>query len=106
MSTDDLARLPDASTMDAEEVVNALVKRFERRPHGHAYTNIGTRILVALNPFEAQESSSDDAALRYVDDYRDTSSERPELSPHVFKTAEQAYLHMRQTGLNQSLIFT
>ncbi|KAJ2824634.1 hypothetical protein IWW50_003238, partial [Coemansia erecta] len=105
MSTDDLARLPDASTMDGEEVVNALVKRFERRPQGHAYTNIGTRLLVALNPFEAQEASSDDSALRYVDDYRDTSPERPELPPHVFKTAEQAYLHMRQTGLNQSLVF-
>ncbi|KAJ2304486.1 hypothetical protein IWW52_006595, partial [Coemansia sp. RSA 2704] len=51
------------------------------------------------------DTSSDDAALRYVDDYRDTSAERPELAPHVFKTAEQAYLHMRQTGLNQSLVF-
>ncbi|KAJ2614266.1 hypothetical protein H4S08_001792 [Coemansia sp. RSA 1365] len=105
LSSDDLARLPEATSMDAEEVVNALVKRFERRPQSHPYTNIGSRLLVAFNPFEAQESSSDDSAMRYVDDYRDTSSERPELSPHVFKTAEQAYLHMRQTGLNQSLVF-
>ncbi|KAI9503711.1 chitin synthase-domain-containing protein [Coemansia spiralis] len=105
LPNDDLSRLPEAATMDCEEVVNALVKRFERRPQGQPYTNIGTRILVAMNPFEAQEASSDDSAMRYVDDYRDTSNERPELAPHVFKTAEQAYLHMRQTGLNQSLVF-
>ncbi|KAJ1832615.1 hypothetical protein LPJ63_003395 [Coemansia sp. RSA 2711] len=105
LGNDDLARLPEAATMEAEDVVNVLVKRFERRPQGQAYTSVGTRLLVALNPFEAQDTSSDDAALRYVDDYRDTSAERPELAPHVFKTAEQAYLHMRQTGLNQSLVF-
>ncbi|KAJ2760004.1 hypothetical protein H4S06_001948, partial [Coemansia sp. BCRC 34490] len=105
LPTDDLSRLPEASTMDSEEIVNVLVKRFEKRPQGQSYTNIGTRILVAMNPFEAQEASSDDSAMRYVDDYRDTSSGRPELAPHIFKTAEQAYLHMRQTGLNQSLVF-
>ncbi|KAJ1671676.1 hypothetical protein GGF38_000623, partial [Coemansia sp. RSA 25] len=105
LPNDDLARLSEASSMDCEEIVNVVVKRFERRPQGHPYTNIGTRVLVALNPFEAQEASSDDWAMRYVDDYRDTSADRPELAPHIFKTAEQAYLHMRQTGLNQSLIF-
>ncbi|KAJ2160693.1 hypothetical protein GGF46_002050 [Coemansia sp. RSA 552] len=105
LETDDLARLPEAEPMDDEQVVNELVKRFERRPQGQPYTNIGTRILVALNPFEAQEASSDESAMRYVDDYRDTSPQRPELPPHVFRTAEQAYLHMRQTGLNQSLVF-
>ncbi|KAJ1799460.1 hypothetical protein LPJ59_001812 [Coemansia sp. RSA 2399] len=105
LPTDDISRLPEASTMDSEEIVNALVKRFEKRPQGQSYTNIGTRILVAMNPFEAQEASSDDSAMRYVDDYRDTSSGRPELAPHIFRTAEQAYLHMRQTGLNQSLVF-
>ncbi|KAJ2015542.1 hypothetical protein GGH91_003677 [Coemansia sp. RSA 2671] len=105
LANDDLARLPEAASMDSEEIVNAVVKRFERRPQGHPYTNIGTRVLVALNPFEAQEASSDEWAMRYVDDYRDTSADRPELAPHIFKTAEQAYLHMRQTGLNQSLVF-
>ncbi|KAJ1938392.1 hypothetical protein GGF37_004824 [Kickxella alabastrina] len=105
LPTDDIARISDASSMDSEEIANVLVKRFERRPQGYSYTNIGTRVLVALNPFEAQDSSSDDSALRYVEDYRDTSPDRPELVPHVFRTAEQAYLHMRQTGLNQSLAF-
>ncbi|KAJ1966322.1 hypothetical protein GGI12_000165 [Dipsacomyces acuminosporus] len=103
---DDLARLPQAENIGSEEIVNVLVDRFERRPHGQPYTSIGTRILIAFNPFEAQESCSDESALRYADDYRDTSPERPELAPHVFKVAEQAYLHMRQTGLNQSLVFT
>ncbi|KAJ2785710.1 hypothetical protein H4R18_000401 [Coemansia javaensis] len=102
---DDLARLGEAHAMDAEDVVNALVKRFERRPQGHTYTNIGTRLLVALNPFTAQDASSDNCALRYAEDYRSTAPDRPELPPHVFKAAEQAYLHMRQTGLSQSLVF-
>ncbi|KAJ2501622.1 hypothetical protein GGI11_007785, partial [Coemansia sp. RSA 2049] len=65
LPTDDLSRLPEASTMDSEEIVNVLVKRFEKRPQGQSYTNIGTRILVAMNPFEAQEASSDDSAMRY-----------------------------------------
>ncbi|KAJ2006444.1 hypothetical protein GGI04_001880 [Coemansia thaxteri] len=105
LANDDLARMAEAPTMDSEELVNVVVKRFERRPQGHPYTNIGTRLLVAMNPFEAQDASSDESAMRYVDDYRDTSPNRPELPPHIFKTAEQAYLHMRQTGLNQSLVF-
>ncbi|KAJ1951349.1 hypothetical protein EC988_004070, partial [Linderina pennispora] len=90
LEDDDLSRLSEAANMDSEDIVNILVKRFERRPHGQPYTNIGSRVLIAMNPFEVQETSSDDGAMRYADDYRDMSPERPELPPHVFKTAEQA----------------
>ena len=53
----------------------------------------------------AQEASQDSTAQKYVDDYRNTSPERQELPAHVFKVAEQAYLHMRQTGRNQTIMF-
>ncbi|KAJ1896278.1 hypothetical protein LPJ66_004090 [Kickxella alabastrina] len=102
---DDLSLLQNASVLTNDEVVGTLVDRYEQRPHSQPYTNIGDRLLVAFNPNESQESSSDQVALQYADDYRDTSASRQPLPPHIFKVAEQAYLHMRRTGLSQSINF-
>ncbi|KAJ1843095.1 hypothetical protein LPJ57_009845, partial [Coemansia sp. RSA 486] len=102
---DDLALLRNVASITKDEVVNVLVSRYEQRPQSQPYTGIGDRLLVAFNPNEAQEQASDAAALRYVDDYRDTSAGRQSLPPHIFKVAEQAYLHMRRTGLSQSINF-
>ncbi|KAJ2639054.1 hypothetical protein GGF40_001160 [Coemansia sp. RSA 1286] len=102
---DDLALLRNVASITKDEVVNILVSRYEQRPQSQPYTGIGDRLLVAFNPNEAQEQASDAAALRYVDDYRDTSAGRQSLPPHIFKVAEQAYLHMRRTGLSQSISF-
>ncbi|KAJ2788172.1 hypothetical protein GGI15_000193 [Coemansia interrupta] len=102
---DDLTRVRNAADISLDEVVDVLVKRYEQRPRAQTYTNIGDRMLIALNPNESNDESSDQTALRYVDDYRDTTDGRQELAPHVFKVAEQAYLHMRRTGLSQSISF-
>ncbi|KAJ2727206.1 hypothetical protein GGI07_000090 [Coemansia sp. Benny D115] len=102
---DDLSQLRHAAEITMDQVIGALVDRYEQRSGSQPYTNIGERLLVALNPNESQEHSSDQGALRYVDDYRDTSANRQPLPPHIFKVAEQAYLHMRRTGLSQSINF-
>ncbi|KAJ2853022.1 hypothetical protein J3B02_003321, partial [Coemansia erecta] len=102
---DDLTQLRNVASITKDEVVNSLVSRYEQRPQSQPYTGIGDRLLIAFNPNEAQEQSSDAAALRYVDDYRDTSPGRQPLPPHIFKVAEQAYLHLRRTGLSQSISF-
>ncbi|KAJ2004958.1 hypothetical protein GGI04_002417, partial [Coemansia thaxteri] len=104
-SSDDLSQLRNAAEVTADEVVNILVSRFEQRPRCQPYTSIGDRLLVAFNPSESLELSSDQSAQQYIDDYRDTSPAREPLPPHIFKVAEQSYLHMRRTGLSQSITF-
>ncbi|KAJ2051377.1 hypothetical protein H4S04_002016 [Coemansia sp. S16] len=103
--TDDLSQLRNAGELTADEAINTLVGRYEQRPYCQPYTSVGDRLLVAFNPNESLELSSDKSALQYIDDYRDTSASREPLPPHIFKVAEQSYLHMRRTGLSQSIAF-
>ncbi|KAJ2896585.1 hypothetical protein GGI21_005030, partial [Coemansia aciculifera] len=103
--TDDLSQLRNAGELTADGVINAFVSRYEQRPHCQPYTSVGDRLLVAFNPNEGLELSSDKSALQYIDDYRNTSPTREPLPPHIFKVAEQSYLHMRRTGLSQSITF-
>ncbi|KAJ1960806.1 hypothetical protein GGI12_003601, partial [Dipsacomyces acuminosporus] len=104
--TDNLERVNNAQTATSDELLDILIRRYEQRPQSQPYTNIGDRLLIALNPLENQEVYSDQSALLYIDDYRNTSANREPLPPHIFKVAEQSYLHMRRTGLNQSIVFT
>ncbi|KAJ2782078.1 hypothetical protein H4R18_002498 [Coemansia javaensis] len=100
--SDDLSRLGGAGD---DGVAHALASRFEQRGGSQPYTSVGERVLVALNPNESLELQSDEAARRYIEDYRDTSPGREALPPHIFRVAEQAYLHMRRTSLSQSITF-
>ncbi|KAJ2681985.1 hypothetical protein H4R19_007219 [Coemansia spiralis] len=100
---DDLSRHHGAPVLSGDDAVAAIARRYEQRGGSQPYTSIGDRFLIALNPNETLELQSDQAALQYVDDYRDTSPSREPLPPHIFRVAEQAYLHMRRTGLSQSI---
>ncbi|KAJ2079725.1 hypothetical protein H4R24_003591 [Coemansia sp. RSA 988] len=104
---DDLSQLSGTAGAppSSDDIVTALASRYEQRGSSQPYTNIGDRVLVALNPNEGLELMSDQVAQQYIDDYRDTSAGRESLPPHIFKVAEQAYLHMRQTTLSQSIMF-
>ncbi|KAJ2298783.1 hypothetical protein IWW54_006584, partial [Coemansia sp. RSA 2705] len=102
---DDLGQLPGATGPRQDDIATTLAGRYEQRGASQPYTSIGDRLLVALNPNESTELASDQTATQYIDDYRDTSVAREALPPHVFKVAEQAYLHMRRTGLSQSITF-
>ncbi|KAJ1797841.1 hypothetical protein LPJ59_002878 [Coemansia sp. RSA 2399] len=95
----------DAASRTKDDIDHVLIKRFEKRPDCQPYTSIGDRLLIALNPNETLELASDENALQYVDDYRNTSVTRENLPPHIFRVAEQAYVHMRRTNLNQSITF-
>ncbi|KAI8320717.1 hypothetical protein GQ54DRAFT_290808 [Martensiomyces pterosporus] len=103
--TDDLGQLRDADAATSDEILDVLIRRYEQRPQSQPYASIGDRLLVAINPLESQEIFSDQSALTYIDDYRNTSVNREPLAPHIFKVAGQSYLHMRRTGLNQSITF-
>ncbi|KAJ1916693.1 hypothetical protein H4219_003652 [Mycoemilia scoparia] len=105
-NNDNLALLPKGSDVSLRGIASHLGQRYLQYPNGQTYTSVGTRVLVSLNPLMATADSQDSTAQKYVDDYRDTSPNRKELPPHIFKIAEQAYLHMRQTRLNQTIVFT
>ncbi|KAJ2678677.1 hypothetical protein GGH99_005634, partial [Coemansia sp. RSA 1285] len=75
----------DAASRTKDGIDNVLIKRFEQRPDCQPYTNIGDRLLIALNPNETLDLASDERALQYIDDYRDTSVTRENLPPHVFR---------------------
>ncbi|KAJ2167896.1 hypothetical protein IW145_001394, partial [Coemansia sp. RSA 521] len=105
-SSDDVARSNDGASLTSEVVANRLEARFSANPEPQIFTYLGSRFLISVNPYEALESQSDAAAAVYAEDYRNTSEKRRGLAPHVFAVASNAYLHMRQTGLNQSLVFS
>jgi chitin synthase len=65
------------------------------------YSKISDSTLVVLNPYKSLPQQSP----QYVAEYRDTGSDSLEPLPtHVFKLTNQAYLHMRRTGIDQSII--
>ncbi|KAL9550349.1 hypothetical protein MBANPS3_004777 [Mucor bainieri] len=67
------------------------------------YSRISDSALVAINPYKQMPSQS----LQYVAEYKDTGSDALEPLPtHIYKLTNQAYLHMRRTGIDQSLILS
>ncbi|KAJ1977574.1 hypothetical protein H4R35_002241 [Dimargaris xerosporica] len=98
-----LAQLPSYATLTENELVEVLQRRYQRDA---IYTQIGNRALVAVNPHGPLEIFDDAHVQQYVDDYRNTSGQRTVLDPHVFQLAANAYLMMRRTGQDQSLVFS
>ncbi|KAI8384891.1 chitin synthase-domain-containing protein [Radiomyces spectabilis] len=69
------------------------------------YTSINDSVLVVVNP--CKEMSQSQESLQYVAEYKDTSARDIEpVVPHVFRLINQAYLHMRRTGIDQSIILS
>ncbi|KAJ2160361.1 hypothetical protein GGF46_002309 [Coemansia sp. RSA 552] len=105
-SSDDVARHNDGVSLTLEDLANKLEARFSAGSEPQTFTYLGSRFLISVNPYEALESQSDAAAAVYAEEYRNTSGKRKGVTPHVFAVAANAYLHMRQTGLNQSIVFS
>ncbi|RKP06231.1 P-loop containing nucleoside triphosphate hydrolase protein, partial [Thamnocephalis sphaerospora] len=85
----------------AADVVQMLQDRYSRDT---VYTRLGARALVAVNPGRVLSSVNDATCDEYVAECRDTSGQRRILEPHVFQLTASAYLHMRRTGVDQSII--
>jgi chitin synthase len=60
------------------------------------YSRLSHHAIVALDPIETNELSSE-----YVAEYKNTSNQLP---THIFKLTNHAYLHMRRTGIDQSIL--
>ncbi|CAG8504297.1 3540_t:CDS:2 [Ambispora gerdemannii] len=76
----------------------------DRHQNDSIYSRINQSALVAINPYKDLPVFSDATVQEYVSDYKDTSNQRTRLPPHAFQLASQAYLHMRRTGQDQSII--
>ncbi|KAI8643978.1 chitin synthase-domain-containing protein [Parasitella parasitica] len=67
------------------------------------YSRISDSAIVVVNPYKPMPQQN----LQYVAEYRDTGSDALEPLPaHINKLTNQAYLHMRRTGIDQSLILS
>lgn len=65
------------------------------------YSKISDSAFVAVNPYKPVPLQS----FQYVTEYKDTSADSLEPLPtHIYKLTNQAYLHMRRTGIDQSII--
>ncbi|KAL1918096.1 uncharacterized protein VTP21DRAFT_3362 [Calcarisporiella thermophila] len=86
-----------------DDIVSNLRERFQQDA---VYTALSDVALVVVNPYKDLPGLLDSASQDYVADYKDTSGQRNELPPHIFKLTSHAYLHMRRTGLDQAIILS
>lgn len=62
------------------------------------YSSISPCALLAVNPYKSLPTES----TMYVAEYKDALANLP---AHIYKLTNQAYLHMRRTGIDQSILF-
>ncbi|KAF8978607.1 hypothetical protein BGZ46_006282 [Entomortierella lignicola] len=110
----DLSRLPQPTE---DNLTSTLANRFQQ---GQFYTKIASSVLVQINPFhpgkvELSDAILQDQVLTYKDGARLVSNSKSGSSqqqltngsipaPHAIQLATSAYLHMRRTGQDQSII--
>lgn len=97
----DLTLLP--RDLSSDELADLLRQRYL---NDLIYTNVGPTVLIALNPYAVNDSLSNVKA-DYIAEYKDTSSAKVNQwrEPHLYQLVNHAYLHMRRTSINQSILF-
>ena len=100
-TAEDKIDLSAIQNITQESITSTLRERYQK---DNIYTRINNSALVAVNPYKPLPIFSDSTIQEYVADYKDTSGQRASLPPHAFQLASQAYLHMRRTGQDQSII--
>ncbi|RIA90569.1 glycosyltransferase family 2 protein [Glomus cerebriforme] len=102
-SAEDKTDLSTIQNISQDSISLTLRERYQK---DNIYTRINNSALVAVNPYKTLPIFSDSTVQEYVADYKDTSGQRASLPPHAFQLASQAYLHMRRTGQDQSIILS
>lgn len=97
-NTTDLASLSPIS----DDIIIACLR--ERYTTENIYVNVGPSALVALNPHKYVPSNADSVLMKYAAEYRNTSSDKEPLPPHIFQLANNAYYHMRRTQQDQCIL--
>lgn len=66
------------------------------------YSCISDTAVVAINPFKNIPAQSS----QYIAQYKDAETDNVDPLPtHIYNLSNRAYLHMRRTGIDQSIIF-
>ncbi|KAI8078790.1 chitin synthase-domain-containing protein [Halteromyces radiatus] len=97
--TQDLVDLTLLESIDEDSITSTLKLRFD---NGAIYTKVNDNIIIAVNPNQERQQES----LQYVAEYKDTSDKGAALPPHVYQLTNQTYLHMRRTGIDQSILIS
>ncbi|KAI9261519.1 chitin synthase-domain-containing protein [Phascolomyces articulosus] len=99
-NTADLSQL---SSPTEDSITATLRVRYE---NDTIYTRINDAILVALNPYK--DTLTSHTSPEYVTEYKEiqTEAQLEQLPPHLYQIANQAYLHMRRTGIDQSIFLS
>ncbi|OAD77723.1 glycosyltransferase family 2 protein, partial [Phycomyces blakesleeanus NRRL 1555(-)] len=81
--------------INQDTLISTLKIRFDNDIY---YTRISDIALVAINSYKSSFTAD------YVTEYKDTAEHS--LPPHVFQLTNQAYFHMRRTGIDQSILLS
>ncbi|KAI9476259.1 MAG: chitin synthase-domain-containing protein [Benjaminiella poitrasii] len=84
------------SGLDEDGMAECLKRAFQSNV---IYSRLNDSALVALNPYKSMPFES----TSYVAEYKDPDGLEP-LPTHLYRLVNQAYLHMRRTGIDQSII--
>lgn len=102
-SITDLTQIPrDLSSNEAAEILK------QRYLNDQVYTNISPSILIVLNPYNNNNNDlQNNLKAEYIAEYKDTISAKSNQwkDPHLYQLVNHAYLHMRRTSINQSILF-
>ncbi|KAG1469534.1 hypothetical protein G6F56_003204 [Rhizopus delemar] len=93
--------LSSLSTTTSDSITSCLRSRYNEHK---TYINIGSRHLIALNPLKPLAINDDQASLEYVAAYKDATSQKQILDPHLFDLINRVYFHMRRTASDQTVI--
>ncbi|KAK9764968.1 hypothetical protein K7432_007082 [Basidiobolus ranarum] len=99
--------LYDLSTVASpseDDITHIVQENFQR---DGVYLKIGAHVLISLNPCKELSIHTNAELEEYSKDLRNirpTYGDR--LPPHIFQTINHAYLSMRRTGYNQSIVFS
>lgn len=86
------------NVINEDVIVQQVKTRYE---NNFAYTRIGDNILISVN----QNGYSNQESMEYVAEYKDTALTTNSILPvHLYQMINQVYLHMRRTGIDQSIL--
>ncbi|PVV04877.1 hypothetical protein BB560_000609 [Smittium megazygosporum] len=101
----DISKSQKAGAINDTDVSNVITEKYENSQQCSPYTMIGARLLISVNPNQDIEINSTENAKTYANEFRNTGKITKSLDPHIFKVVSSSFLYMKQTDINQSIIF-
>ncbi|KAK9767698.1 hypothetical protein K7432_002301 [Basidiobolus ranarum] len=93
----------DLKNLTEDSFTHCIQGRFEQ---AQLYTKINNSALIAVNSF-GPEKENTAISQQYIEAcYRDTSGNPHNLPSHIYELAAKVYLHLRRTGVDQSIILS